>query len=94
MCNTYLYIDISIFSSNTCSFKYGRENSSECSFLPLWRSVYMPSMEVQECPGTVGSHTQTDIFPNHLEELCQVRLLRYCLLKNYAFAYNVRIPYF
>ena len=31
------------------SFQYSRENISECSFLPLWRSVYTPSMEVQEC---------------------------------------------
>ena len=27
-----------------------RENISECSFLSLRRSVYMPSVEVQECP--------------------------------------------
>ena len=32
------------------SFQYSGENISECSFLPLQRSVYMPSMEVQDCP--------------------------------------------
>ena len=32
------------------SFQYSGENISKCSLLPLRRSVYMPSMEVQECP--------------------------------------------
>ena len=30
------------------SFQYGRENITDCWFLPLQRSVYIPS--VQECP--------------------------------------------
>ena len=32
------------------SFQYSRKNISECSFLPLWRSVYTSNMEVQKCP--------------------------------------------
>ena len=32
------------------SLQYDRENISECSFLPLRRSVYTSSMEVQEFP--------------------------------------------
>ena len=45
----------------------GRENISECSFLPLWRSVYMPSVEIQEYPVLEDTQGQTNRhIPNHL----------------------------
>ena len=47
------------------SFQYNGENISECSFLPLQRSVQILCMELQECPvfevqwGQTRGHTDT-----------------------------------